>query len=106
MTTGVFTAPKARSGKGVPPAGAWPGKILKIIEKNGAYEGSWRFRAKGRSWTLTHRLTEEQLGDLLVDLGHAGDDVDLAQIANRSCTCVVATFGGRTSARVIEVRVA
>lgn len=92
----------------VPPAGVYVATITSAVE--GPPEDyvaliKWRFRAEGRQWTLPqHVIKAEELGDILVDLGLAGQSVELSDMLNKKAKIVVKTYGGRNSAKVKDTR--
>lgn len=88
----------------VPPAGSHLATIGAATERDdGRAEVKWRFRAEKRQWTLPMVVAPADLGELLADLGFAGQTVDLPDIVGAKATIHVRTYGGRTSARVADV---
>lgn len=95
-------APKKES---VPPMGNHTGTIASVAEaEDGGYEITFSFKAEGRTWSHPHPATEKELLDILVVLGMGGRNVELADLAGTPVTIQVATFGGRTSAKVESIQ--
>ncbi len=67
------------------------------------YLVKWRFRAEGRQWTIPQECDSSDLVDILVDLGFAGQEVDLATLAGARAMILVANRASRTSAFVKAV---
>lgn len=99
----------------IPAAGTYPAKIAAVRpeQPDGAVV-DWKFRAPGvtktdptptapKQWTLEHLVSGAELGDILVDLGLAGQTVELADIVGLSARIQTRTFGGRSSAGVQDV---
>ena len=68
-----------------------------------AYELEWSFNADGRKWKLQQEVIPADFADILVDLGFAGQTVDMADVIGSRARIKVVTFGGRSHAGVKEV---
>ena len=93
----------------VPPAGDFTATVVKVEELEGeepAVKVQWWFRAEGKQWTMEQDIEGmESLQDLLVDLGLGGQSVEItASAVNRKALLTVSTYGGRTSAKITDIR--
>ena len=112
MTT-VRVPTKRRPPPRIPVAGKRPATLVSVAETEpGRYEVKWRFSARNANgptdarpgqFTLPQSLDADELGDMLHDLGLAGQDVDLEKLAGTKATLTTKTFGGRKIARVTGV---
>lgn len=92
----------------VPAAGAYSGTLTKLAEREDkSFLVAWRFSAphahtgvKGQ-FTLERAMTPVEFGDMLHDIGMAGQQIDPAKLPGKLKAQVsITTFGRRTSARV------
>ena len=90
----------------VPPAGKHEGTLEGVTVAEDLYNFRWRFSAahtgqKARTWRLDQEVDAEGAGEILVDLGLAGQTVeDLSTLAGKKCVLVVVTMGGHAWARI------
>ena len=90
----------------IAPAGKWRGRITATQEptkENPVVSLMWHFTDdRGQEWDAPQFLQDPALlGDVLTDVGLAGQEVELADIVGREAMIYVRTFGGETSAKVV-----
>ena len=113
----TITVPNTASGRklGTPPKTPRRGRHerCRIAEVRAATEEEpgdwtvvWHITDEGRRWTVPQYLTPRQLGDVLVALGYAGQDVQQDALAGTPAVLTITTFGGRQSAEVTAVEAA
>lgn len=86
------------------PAGKHPGEALRARRiGGGVFEVDWRIapKARKRTFEITQRTDLRGLRGIAADLGLGGQELELDDIAGR-CTVLVRTFGGGSSARVMD----
>ena len=106
MTTDFsFNAPASRRRvtNKVPTAGTYGATIKDVVPQDYGYDVSWTFRADGRAWNRTEEMESKEFGDLLVDLGLAGQTVNRAMLIGKKARVVVRTYGGKKSWKIKEV---
>lgn len=110
----TITVPEKGSGRklGRPPKTPRKGRhercqIAEVREATedepGAWTVVWHITDEKRRWTVPQYLTARQLGDVLVALGLAGQEVDETALAGTPAVLTITTFGGRQSAEVLTV---
>ena len=118
-----ITAPSVkRPPPPVAPAGRWRGRITEVQAREVEAPTdepptdeppsltlawpvilTWHFAANNREWDLPQVLPDAgSLGNLLVDLGLADQEVELANIVDREAMIIVRTTGSKTGARIID----
>ncbi|MCY4318355.1 MAG: hypothetical protein OXE76_04025 [Alphaproteobacteria bacterium] len=97
---------RTRASNSVPPAGRYVATVARVEtdEDTSGITFWWAFRAERRDFTLGQTLAEDDALEILVDLGLAGQTVEWEDAAGRRAIIDVRTFGGRTSAGVVDVR--
>ena len=117
MTITVPTKKKtAAVGVMIPHAGRYRGlvKSAKVDNLEAIFEFSFRappcctsmknmIPARARRWTLPYAVPIKALGDVLIDLGMAGQEIEIEDTVGREAMVQVTTTGGRTGARITGI---
>lgn len=90
----------------VPPAGRHIGTLQDLVRVRNEkfFDFDWSFEAENRIWMMGERLDLEDAADRLADLGFAGKAVGPEDVIGAVAMLHVVTSGGRSSARIKEVR--
>lgn len=92
--------------EGLPAKGTYRGKVTAFAEpeEDGSpFKFTWEFTARERTWSVDQEASQDELMDILVDLGLAGRTIQSARtVIGKKAMITVRTFGGKTSARVMD----
>lgn len=95
-----------REASSVPPAGNYEAVVSSAKESEEEdidFVVEWRYEAGEDTWHLEQKCSEAELMAILVDLGLGGQEASLEDVGGKKAMIKVATYGGRSSAKVKDV---